>query len=94
MKLIFVLLVAVSLVLSSIKSTQEILALIPPANQYASRWDTRDQKLRQAITNGETEAAAAGLPQYFGLHDLATEPTHWINICLAQYYGFQKVSGR
>jgi hypothetical protein len=87
-------LVLLGLAVSAYTSMANLAQTVPERREFASRWDTRDVNLRQALANGEENALAAGLEQYFGLHDLAYESSNWINVCMAQYYGFTSVSGR
>jgi hypothetical protein len=78
----------------TIRNTLDSYNQISTYQAYTSQWDIRHENLLQAKARGETEVHAAGLPQYHGLFDLAGKPDNWINVCLAIYYGFERVYGR
>ena len=94
LEMVLLILLLVGLVVTAYQSIDQTMPSIPYRRDYAIRWDTRDGNLRKAKDLGENDIAAAGLEQYFGLHDLAFEPDNWINVCVAKYYGFESVRGR
>ena len=94
LEFILVFLILAGLVFTSYQSISSMIESIPYRRDYAARWDSRDARLKQDKIQGNEIVSAAGLEQYYGLHDLVFEPENWINACVAQYYGFKSVSGR
>ena len=94
MEALVCILLLTGLFIVSYRSTQQTIQTIPERRDFAVRWDTRDAKLKLAKRQGKSDVAAAGLEQYFGLHDLAFDPDNWINACMAMYYGVSSISGR
>ncbi len=84
----------VSVIFISTLTTRRIVVQIPESIAFAQMWDQRDQYLRTAKTQGETEVSAPGLPIWNGVHDLALEPDNWVNTCMAWYYDFTRITGR
>ncbi len=62
--------------------------------EYASKWDKRDQELRFEALSGKQEVTAYGLESRFGLADLRIEPDYWVNKCMADYYNVPMLFGK
>ena len=61
---------------------------------YASAWDRRDLQIEAARAAGERDLVIEKLER--GRPDLEIPPdaTHWVNRCVADYYGVDTVSAR
>ena len=61
---------------------------------YASAWDRRDLQIEAARAAGERDLVIEKLER--GRPDLEIPPdaTHWVNQCVADYYGVDTVSAR
>ncbi len=66
----------------------------PEYRQYAQDWDRRDAQLRALSQSGVEEVTVVGLPSRFGVADLQESPDHWVNRCMAEYYGIPQLRGR
>ena len=62
--------------------------------EYASKWDKRDQELQFDSLSGKQEVTAYGLESRFGLADLRIEPDYWVNKCMADYYNIPILIGK
>jgi hypothetical protein len=75
--------------------------LIPVLKQYATMWDGRDQSIVAAAQSGESRIVLDDLTQVWALRklnkrlwttgDFESDPTYWINLCGAQYYGVEQI---
>ena len=59
--------------------------------EYASKWDKRDQELQFESLSGKQKVTAYGLESRFGLADLRIEPDYWVNKCMANYYNIPDI---
>lgn len=63
------------------------------AAKFAERWDQREIEIREKIKEGQTQLAVKMIPtNLMEVEHLQSDPTHWINICAARYYGVEKIS--
>ena len=67
---------------------------VPDYQDYAQRWDKREQGILTSIEAGEENLTAFGLESRFGLADLQVEPDSWVNKCMADYYGVESITGK
>ena len=85
------LVVVALLVLSPIASARRTLALAPRAREYASTLDRRDQEILDARQRGWTRLAVPLIYNPEGLAEIASDPNHWVNRCVAGYYGLDTI---
>ena len=67
---------------------------LPDYVGYAQLWDLRDQELRTLKENNVKEVTIFKLESYFGLEDIHTDPKYWVNRYVAEYYGFDTITGQ
>jgi hypothetical protein len=67
-------------------------AQLPEFRQAAATWDRRDAVLRQAAALNTVTVTVSGLNAPGGLADFAFDPSSWVNVCAAQFYGVQKIA--
>jgi hypothetical protein len=78
--------------ISIIITSQKSLTLIPKAQTFAQQWEQRNQELLLAFQQGLTETRAASLPHMGGLAEIGKDPTEWINRCVANSYGLERIT--
>ena len=88
----FLIIFCLVLLWGPIRSVRRVVALSNSAETYASLWDERDFRIREAIGRGETSLTVPILPYIPG--DLSPSPEFWINRCVAAYYGLDSIVGK
>ena len=72
-----------------------VIATRAAAAEYARAWDARDAEIRHQAAKGARHIRVQTLPPNpYGLEDLADEPTHWLNICMAEYYRLETLTAQ
>ena len=84
----------VLIILGPISATSNTLALAPPARSLAEFWDTRHELIQAAKATGTMDLEVPILPYSASLEDIGPDPNHWVNNCVAQYYGIQSIVAR
>jgi hypothetical protein len=79
------------LVLSPIASAGRTLALAPRARAYASTIDSRHQQILDARQRGWESLAVPLMDNTAGLEEITSDPNHWVNRCVAEYYGLDAI---
>jgi hypothetical protein len=59
---------------------------IPEYRERARLWDARDAYIRRHAAAGEREIIVPGFSGIYGIKEVDGDPSHWINLCAAQYY--------
>jgi hypothetical protein len=95
-KLIFGTALAVLLIVGPLASTWQTLTQLPDFQSYAVEWDQRDQGIRTAIGQGverfATIAFTVDLGAKAGLDIITSNPSDWVNVCAAMYYGLDSIT--
>ena len=55
--------------------------------KYAIYWDSTDQKIRAAVSNGQKDIMIHSERNWTGLNDPGDNPKFWVNYCMSSYYG-------
>lgn len=79
------------LVFGPLLSARNTLELAQPAAFLAYTWDTRHEYIQIQKNAGVTELQVPSLLYSAELEDIGSDPQHWVNSCVAQYYGIQSV---
>ncbi|HTX91071.1 MAG TPA: DUF6056 family protein [Anaerolineales bacterium] len=58
----------------------------------AEAWDLRQQLILEEKAAGIENVTAPAFDSVYGITELHYEPTNWVNICAARYYGVQSIS--
>jgi hypothetical protein len=84
----------------AVSSARTTLALAPTVRNFASAWDTQEDKIRTAKIAGLGTVHVERLPatnqnqrlhQYFGLRLMDSLSDDWVNQCVADYYGLDSI---
>ncbi len=76
------------------QSVRTVITQMPEAQNYAVRWDARAKDLHALGLLEASRVKVVSLETRFDLADLGTDPSDWVNVCVAKYYGFKTVTGR
>lgn len=79
------------LVFGPLLSARNTLELVQPAAFLAHTWDTRHQHIQMQKNAGATDIEVPSLPYSADLEDIGPDPKHWVNSCVAQYYGIKSI---
>jgi hypothetical protein len=74
---------------SAISATIRILQLEPEYSTYAAMWDESDELIRTAKNDGFTTVIIPETTNWAGLKDIGSNPDHWVNQFVSNYYGIQ-----
>jgi hypothetical protein len=74
-------------------STRRILRQADELHAWALRWDDTNRALELAHARGETSAIVPAVGSIGGVGSIGLDPTDWVNVCAAQYYGLERISG-
>ncbi len=76
-----------------VRNLPAITAKMPLYASRAEIWDERDAYVRKFANEGITEFEVRGIDgaPIGGLHDIKTNPKHWVNRCAAHYYGIEEI---
>jgi hypothetical protein len=93
-KIIFLVRLLVIVIITVGVSTVIIQTVIflPNHVRYAYSWDERDQSLTTLAENGVQEIYTNSIVNGFGYSDLTEDPKHWVNRCMAEYYGVKTIT--
>jgi len=58
---------------------------------WASAWDERDATIQSRAESGEQDLVVAWFPNRFGIKDIDGSTKHWVNRCIADYYGVNTI---
>jgi hypothetical protein len=91
----FALLLALFLICIAVgASVYQTVLSIPDYQHYAQQWDLRNQELIRLADTGVDSATTFILPNRFHNQDVRNYQDYWINVCMAQYYGFSAIIGK
>jgi len=63
------------------------------ARTFATRWDERETIIHEQLNNGESVLVVPMIPEnILDVEHLQNDPSHWINVCAAEYYGVEQIS--
>ncbi len=79
------------LMLIPLGSAWRTLSIAGELQSYALKWDQRDRQVRNAAARGEKSVVVQALGYTGRLEDLDLDPKHWLNLCVARYYGLDAV---
>lgn len=88
---IAVVLLIVALIVHSIRATPRVYALRYEYQAFAQKWDARDALIQQAVANGESDLVVVQLDAPGGVGEYKGKPRHWINRCVARFYGLNSI---
>lgn len=83
--------VAVVLILLSPQSIRAVYELIAEAPAYAAAQEGRFARLAAAGNGPVAVAPLPARPRHLHMEDLRPDPAHWVNRCVADYYGIETV---
>jgi hypothetical protein len=83
-----IILLGIGVLSSALRSTM----IIPSARSFAQQWEQRNQELLLAFQQGLTETRASSLPHMGGLAEIGNDPSEWINRCVANSYGLERIT--
>lgn len=63
---------------------------LPQLRAYAAAWDKQNAVL-QLAGGTEKEVVVSRLGHTFGLEDVTSDPSHWVNGCMAAYYDIDSI---
>lgn len=58
---------------------------------HAAAWDQQDAAIREAAARGETTLRVAAMKLPWSNDVLTDDPDHWVNLCVAEYYGIESI---
>lgn len=64
---------------------------VPIYRSHAEQWDRRDAQIREAIAAGAKDVTVQQLDSLGGAPEYKGDPTHWVNRCVARYYGLNSI---
>lgn len=62
------------------------------AADYAAQWDAEDALIRSARDSGQRELVVPPLPPNLGEDFVTADPKHFLNVCVARYYGVDTIA--
>jgi hypothetical protein len=62
------------------------------AQQAAARWDVTDHLIRASRDAGQMDITIAPLPPYLGEDFVTSDRQHFLNVCVARYYGVRSIA--
>jgi hypothetical protein len=77
---------AVAVLLYPLYDAYKSYRLIPAFRADALAWDARDGHILQARLAGESQIVATSLEAPSGMSELRTDPSDWVNSCMAMFY--------
>ncbi len=80
-----------ALIIHPIRATPRVYALRYGYQTFAEQWDVRDEHIRQAVANGETDLVVVQLDAPGGIGEYKGNPKDWINRCVARFYGLNSI---
>jgi len=90
-RVLFCSLIPLLLLGGPVASAYRMFSVGPELRLYASSWDSRDRRIRRAVSQGETDLVVPALGYTGGLEDLNPDPTREVNGCVANYYGVNSI---
>ena len=84
-------LLLIALIIHPIRATPRVYALRYGYQAFAQQWDARNAFIQQAVTDGETDLVVVQLDAPGGVGEYKGEPRHWINRCVARFYGLNSI---
>lgn len=73
------------------RAGMSLVAEIPEYRQWASPWDLRETEIYRSIAMGERDLVVRLLPTKEGIKEIDGDARHWVNQCVADYYGVNSV---
>lgn len=67
------------------------LAQAPEYRTRAQNWDAREATIYELRAQGQTELTIIQLDGVYGVKELDTYETHWVNKCASNYYGVKSI---
>ena len=64
---------------------------IPEYRQWTSTWDLRQMEINNSIAMGEQDLVVRWLPTKDGVKEIDGDTGHWVNRCVAEYYGVNTI---
>ncbi|MEO8610471.1 MAG: DUF6056 family protein [Chloroflexota bacterium] len=68
----------------------------PDYRVFANEWDNREHEIRAAAAAGTQDIQVAAftvdLGNIAGLDTISSDPTQWVNVCAANYYGVKTIT--
>lgn len=58
---------------------------------FAASWDKRDTLIRASVADGVSSMSVPSLSSMGTLEELKFDPDDWVNVCVARYYGLDRV---
>ncbi len=58
---------------------------------WATAWDERENTIYRMAKSGEQDPVVEWFPNRFGVKDIDGSTEHWMNKCVADYYGFDTI---
>ena len=65
---------------------------IPAFQSRAAEWDARAAIIRQLQDQGKEDILIAGMNSANGLMEMNDNPSTWVNVCAARYYGVESLT--
>lgn len=79
-------------ILYPLNSAQRELATIPVYQKLAIEWDNRDAQIQAFKANHVENIILDGIESPAELIDLNPSPNHWVNRCVANFYGLKTIA--
>jgi hypothetical protein len=76
-------------------TTRAVLAQEADARAYAERWDGIDALVRTERAGGQQDVVVPPLPaqgSIKGMDFVSQDPSDWLNVCVARYYGLRSIA--
>jgi hypothetical protein len=67
------------------------LADVPEYRERAKLWDAREAYIHKRIALGEADLVVPGFPGIYGIKEWDDVESHWVNRCVADYYGVNTI---
>jgi hypothetical protein len=74
-----------------LRAAQAALADVPVYRQRAVWWDARETMIYQSIEQGQTDLVVQQFDGVDGVKEMDVNANHWVNRCVAKYYGVNSV---
>ncbi|MCZ2128041.1 MAG: DUF6056 family protein [Anaerolineales bacterium] len=64
---------------------------LPEYRQRAAVWNLRQAFIQRRIAKGKKKLVVPALDGVYGVKELDEDPTHWVNVCAARFYGVRSI---
>lgn len=77
-----------------LRAAWNLRSYVQDRQSYATAYDIRQPQVETAAANGNVNLTINALQSQFGVSDLSNDPTNWANVCMADFYGLESITGQ